>query len=335
MQAPTYIGRYRLIKPLGSGSSASVYVAVDDHAPRGEREPREVALKVRARQAPSPKESFLEARFKEGARLQGWLCHPHVVWQYESLEGPSYQALALELLGGGTLQDYLKRSPTLSERALCALAFALCDALDHLHDVGVIHRDLKPENILLSNAPLWGDSTLSLTPKISDFDVSRHPLYSPHITSAGSQVGTLWYTSPEQFDQASPTPRDDVYSLGVTLFECAAKQLPFEPLNSASIFKRFLDHEPLRPLRQLRPELSEGFMWLVERAASVLVEERPPSASTLALLLLGCAPSISQSPRAYLMARRADHAWLREHLSHAPHPVQAQLTPALEAMGLL
>ena len=322
----TYIGPYRIIKPLGAGNAATVYLAVA-------RE-REVALKVRTRHTDSPKEHFLEARFREGARLQSWLSHPNIVWLYERLELEAYQAVALEVLGGGTLSDYIKRSAPLNERALCAIGFALSDALDHIHELGIIHRDLKPDNILLSTSPIGGDSSLPLTPKLSDFDVSRHPQLTASITEPGSQVGTLWYTSPEQFDQSLPAPQDDVYSLGLTLFESCARHLPFEPLNSASVFKRFLDHEPLPSLRATRPELSAGFEWIVERAAESRLALRVPSASTLALLLMGASPQLAQSARAPFMQRRADKAWISDQLRTAPSAVQAQLSPSLEALGL-
>ena len=323
--AGTQIGRYRVIKALGAGNSGSVYLASDGA--------REVALKVRSRQV-SHKESFLEARFREGARIQGWLSHPNIVWQYESLDLAEHQAVALEYLRGGTLSNYIKRSAPLSERALCEVGFSICDALDHIHELGVIHRDLKPDNILLSSSSLWSDPALPLTPKLSDFDVSKHPLLSPHITESGSHVGTLWYTSPEQFDQATPAPTDDVYSLGVTLFECGTRRLPFEPLNSSSVFKRFLDHHPLLSLREQRSELSAPLEWVIERAAESRREHRVPSAATFAVLLMGVTPQLARSPRAGLLQRRAHQEWIHEHLRVAPSAVQVQLSPALEALGL-
>lgn len=321
------VGPYRLLQQLGVGNAASVYLATDGA--------REVALKLRSRHPPSPKEAFLEARFREGARIQSWLCHPHLVWLYEWLEEPHYQAIALERLEGGDLGAYLKQRGPLEERAACALGVALSDALDHLHDIGVVHRDLKPDNILLSASPLWGDPTLTPTPKLSDFDVSRHPELTPSITEPGSHVGTLWYTSPEQFDQARPCPQDDLYSLGITLYECVSGRLPFEPLNSASIFKRFLDHTPLLPLQHLKPTLSAGLVWVIERAASSRLEERVPSAATLGVLLMAVSPTLARAPRASLLLRRAHHAWLQEQLKRAPNPVQAQLLPSLEAIGAL
>lgn len=323
----TIIGTYRIIKILGAGNAGSVYIASNGH--------QEVALKVRTRQINSPKEHFLEARFREGARIQSWFSHPNIVWQFDSLELPEYQAVALEYLGGGTLSDYLKRSAPLTERAVCALGFALCDALDHIHEVGVIHRDLKPDNILLSTSSLWGDPMLPLTPKLSDFDVSKHPILTPSLTEPGSHVGTLWYTSPEQFDQANPRESDDVYSLGITLFECATGGLPFDPLNSSSVFRRFLDHHPMPSLQTARPEFSPSLQWVIERAAETKLELRIPSAATFAVLLIGISPQLARLPRSDLLQKRAHKGWLQEQLRSAPSAIQGQLLPALEALGLI
>jgi len=319
--APARVGPFRVTRLLGVGASAAVYAATDGRV--------EVALKVRWRQHGSPQEAFMSARFREGARLQGWMCHPNVVWLHGVFEEPDYQAAALEVLSGGTLAEALKGRGPLPRAEVCALGPALADALDHLHDVGVIHRDLKPDNVLLDHARALPRA------RLADFDVSRHPAHSPHITEPGSHVGTLWYTSPEQFDQAPSSPQDDVYSLGVLLYEAAAGALPFEPPTQASVFRRFLDHAPLPPLSRRAPQAGAGLEWVVERAADSRRESRLPNAATLAALLMALEPSLSRSARARVLTPRVSRAWLLAALGAAPAEAQRELVPSLQGLGLL
>jgi serine/threonine protein kinase len=323
MSAPplTAIGPFRLTRQLGVGASATVYAATDGR--------EEVALKVRWRQPDHPQEGFMSARFREGARLQGWMCHPNIVWLHAAFEARDYQAVALEVLTGGTLTQALKARGPLPRAEVCALGFALADALDHMHDLGVIHRDLKPDNVLL-------DHTGALTrARVSDFDVSRHPLLTPHITEPGAHVGTLWYTSPEQFDQADPSAPDDVYSLGVLLYEAAAGALPFEPLTQASIFRRFLDHAPLPPLSRRAPQAGAGLEWVLERAADSRLSGRVPSAATLGVLLMALEPSLARSVRARVLMSRVSRGWLASALGVASAEVQRELVPCLQGLGVL
>ena len=319
--APERIGPFRVTRLLGVGASAAVYAGTDGRD--------EVALKVRWRQHGSPQEEFMSARFREGARLQGWMCHPNIVWLYASFEARDYQAAALEVLSGGTLAAALKGRGPLPRAEVCALGVALADALDHMHDLGVVHRDLKPDNVLLDHTGALGRA------RLADFDVSRHPALSPSITEPGAHVGTLWYTSPEQFDQAPPTAQDDVYSLGVLLYEAAGGGLPFEPLTQASVFRRFLDHAPLPSLLGRAPQAGAGLEWVVERAADSRRETRLPNAATLAALLMALEPSLSRSPRARVLTPRASRAWLLAALSAAPPEAQRELVPSLQGLGVL
>ena len=307
---------------IGAGNGASVYLASDGD--------KEVAVKIRERQE-GKHERFLFTRFRESARLQALFCHPNIVWLHEAIEGERFQSLILEYLAGGPLSDYLEANGGhLSRSDVCELGFYIADALDHMHDMGVTHRDLKPDNLI------FGNSTDLSSIKVADFDVSKQPLWSPDITQNGSHVGTLWYISPEQFDQAKPKPTADVYSLGIVLYESLTGRLPFEPLNSASaVYQRFLDNAPLFPLSLANPEADPAIEWVIERAADSVLSTRIPSAATLATFMMALEPRLSESPRAALMLRRTDKRWIQHHLNEAPESARASLYPALARLEVV
>ena len=315
------IGAYTLSHFLGAGNAASVYQAYQGH--------QQVAIKVRTRSPEPDHESFLSTRFREGARLQSLMCHPHIVWLYEYVEMPQYQASVIELMQGGDLAQFLKQHRRLTQLDACYLGICIADALDHLHDLKVVHRDLKPENLLFAH-PNQIDSI-----KLADFDVSKQPQISPDITNPGSYVGTLWYISPEQFDQKKPKAKADVYSLGMVLYEAASGGFPFEKTQS-SMIRRFLDNTPILPVRHFAPDLSPALEWILERAIDTQPQQRIPNAATLATLLFAVEPSLIELyQRAYLMFRRTSKQWISETLPWAPNEVQEHLVPVLRHLDII
>ena len=319
MYAPReVIGAYRVQHFLGAGNAASVFYA--------ENGQQKVAIKIRERTS-GKHEAFLYTRFREGARLQWLFAHPHIVWLHDYFEDPLIQATILEYLPGGSLQTLLKDRGQLSQAEVCALGIRIADALDHIHDVGVIHRDIKPENLL------FADRTDLNSIKLADFDVSKDPRFSPNITESGAHVGTLWYISPEQFDQSEPMVSSDIYSLGLVLYEAKAGRLPFEPLNKSSIFRRFLDHAPLAPLQDISSDASPGLAWILERSVAIEPNERVPSAATFATLLFALVPDqLEQYGRAKLLLRRSYKEWIRTALSTAPVDVQKDFSLGLPSI---
>ena len=315
------IGAYQLSRLIGSGNSASVYLASDGIS--------EVAIKVRLRRE-GHQERFLSTRFLEGARLQKMFCHPNIVWLYDAVEERDYQALILEYVQGGSLSDLCKsRGGKLSRYETCALGMYVADALDHVHDIGIVHRDVKPDNLI------FGRQGAMESVKLADFDVSKHPLLSPNITENGSHVGTLFYMSPEQFDQAKPKPSADVYSLGIVLYEVMTGQLPFESKSPQAAILRFLDQTPLIPLTHLTPHAGQALEWVIERAAETNPVRRIPNAATLATLLMALEPSLFNYERAHLLLRRTHCTWIQNHLKTASVHVKSELTEQLTRVGVL
>jgi WD40 repeat protein/Tfp pilus assembly protein PilV len=212
---PPNIGRYRILRELGSGGMGTVYEAEQDN-PR-----RSVALKVIGVGLTS---SEIAKRFEHEAQILGRLHHPGIAQIYEAGltdEGRAY--FAMELIRGVTL-DLHVRNNALGVLARLALVARVCDAVQHAHDRGDIHRDLKPGNILVDETG---------QPKVLDFGVARATDLDVQTatgrTQIGQLVGTVGYMSPEQIaaDPALVNQRSDVYALGVILFELLADRLPY------------------------------------------------------------------------------------------------------------
>ena len=319
------VGGYKLERVLGSGSSSVVYLA----RPYSPIDKKLVALKIRVRGV-GKHEELLADRFTESARLQSLFCHPHIAWLYEIVEDRQLQATAIEYLEGGTLTDVLKRSGgALSLDHACLLGAQIADGLDHMHDIYVIHRDLKPDNIL------FADPHDLSSVRIADFDVSKNPYTSPNLTEKGAHVGTLCYSSPEQFNQEKPRPYSDVYSLGVILYEVISGRLPFESVSAAAVFNRFLDHTPITPLSQVLNQAQGAIDWVLDRAIEIDTQRRIPSAATLAILLLAISPvARARFTRLKIMKLQTRMGWLRSALQDAPRQVQKELIDPLRQMGL-
>ncbi len=307
MKAPRdQIEGYQLQEFLGAGNAASVYKAQKDQ--------QTVAIKIR-QISQSPYENLMYQRFYEGARLQ-WMCsHPNVAWLYQYYEDAELQAIMIEYLGGGSLSNRLKKFGALDLTELLKLGIYLADALNHLHEISMVHRDIKPDNLL------FGNIAKVETVKLLDFDVAKHLYSSPPITENGTQIGTMWYMSPEQFSNQKADPLCDLYSLGVVLYEAASKKLPVKSVEQSSFFKKLLDQEPVPPLSSVVPHINPLYAWVIHQCMEYYPLHRVPSAATLATLLI-CIAQIENIQLDYdrtkQMLMRADQQWIAQHLNHVP-----------------
>src|SRR4028118_999381 len=192
--------RYNLIKPLGSGGMANVYLAHDKVLAR------DVALKV-LRDQYADDEEFV-GRFRREAQSVARLSHPHIVQIYDwgrSEEGAYY--IAMEYVPRGTLKDRIKRDGALAPAAAVGVAIQISDALSAAHEQGVIHRDIKPQNVLVTRN---GDV------KVTDFGIARAA--SSSVTATNAVLGTAGYMAPEQATGKPVGPATDLYSLGGVVY---------------------------------------------------------------------------------------------------------------------
>ena len=275
---PHHIGPYTVDRRIGTGGMGTVLLA--RHRLLG----RAVAVKLRHESPDASDDALLAERFRQGARLQAELDHPHIARVYDYLESPSFQAMVLEYLPGGSIEERLRgRGGSLSLEEAIEIGIRCADALAYAHRRGVMHRDIKPANLMLV------DADDPRTVRITDYGVAKDPDRSPDLTMAGANVGTLWYMPPEQFNQETPTPLVDVYSLGATIYEMLTGTLPFDSEDTGEIFRRFLDQVPPPPIRGRNADVPQALACVVEHALSIDTARRVPSAASLSLLLRAAA----------------------------------------------
>ena len=201
-------GRYRIMRKLGSGGMADVYLAEDEELGR------RVAIKI-LNDRHANDEQFVE-RFRREAKNAAGLSHPNIVSIYDRGEAEGTYYIAMEYLDGRSLKELVvARGPLPIPDAIAAMRQVL-GALRFAHRKGVVHRDIKPHNVMAD-----ADGRL----KVTDFGIARAGV--SQMTEAGSIIGTAQYLSPEQARGAAVDQRSDLYSVGIVLYEMLTGEVPF------------------------------------------------------------------------------------------------------------
>ncbi len=255
------LGRYYIKELLGRGGMAAVYRAADTVLQR------DVALKILYPHY-SDDPAVVE-RFKREAVTAASLTHPHIVAVYDVGEQEGMVFIAMQLLTGRTLQDWLQESGTMSLDALLDVLAPVAEALDYAHARGVIHRDVKPGNIFLSDAA-EGPRVL-----LTDFGIAKQ-LAAPGLTTTGALIGTPDYMAPEQIAGGPVGPPSDVYALGMLVYRALTGRRAFD----GSAQDVLLGHlyGQLTPPSQLNPALPPGLDAVLARATARDPNDRYQSA---------------------------------------------------------
>jgi eukaryotic-like serine/threonine-protein kinase len=253
--APLVLGRYRLGERLGAGGFGTVYAAVD------ERLRREVAVKV----IPGG-DGWDRARGQREALAAARLDHPGVVGVFDAGEDGRARYLVSELVHGETL-DRLSAAGVLSDRDVLRIGLALCGALAHAHERGVVHRDVKPQNVIIPDAP----RSAAGVAKLADFGVA-HLAGDEPLTRTGDVVGTLAYMAPEQAAGQRVDERADLYSLALVLYEALAGANPVRAGSPAATARRV--GTVLPPLARSRGDLPQELTTAVDAALRPNPDER-------------------------------------------------------------
>jgi serine/threonine protein kinase len=232
MPPETIVGRYRVVREVGRGGMGSVWLCVD------ERLGREVAVK---QLGGLPGESSPHvARALREARSSAALHHPHVVAIFDAVEDGERVWLVMEHLSSRNLSQLIAEEGSLPPRRLAAIDAQVAEGLAAAHDRGTVHRDVKPGNILVAQDDLA---------KISDFGIAR-TIGDEQLTQTGMVMGTPLYFSPQLARGADPTPADDVWALGATLFSAVEGEPPWpHRSNAIAMLTHIASEPPPRPTR--------------------------------------------------------------------------------------
>jgi eukaryotic-like serine/threonine-protein kinase len=285
-----FLGRYRAVRPLGSGGSGSVWLA------RDEQGGRDVAVKV------VPREGKSGERARREAQAMSKLDHPACPRAYACGRDAENVYIAYGYVPGSTFRQSL-RAGRVTDAVAVEVAVQVLDGLAHAHERGIVHRDVKPANVLLADD---GDDEISV--RILDFGLARFA-EGETLTAAGDVPGTLAYIAPERLHGEPAGPAGDVWSVGVLLYEALAGRHPFWRPSLGETAEAISQGPP--PLRTERPDLPDRLLAAVDRAL-VLDPKKRPSAAKLARMLgrtrgddSGTARQIPVVPRQLLPALAA------------------------------
>lgn len=250
---PSHIGKYRVLRKLGDGATAEVFLAHDDFRDI------DVAIKrVRPNASGDPMDGrYSERFFAAEAALVGRLNHPNVVQIFDAVPDPVSPYLVMEYVDGSTLRPFCRADQLLSLELIVEIGFKCAMALGYVSRQGLIHRDVKPANLL---AVLTNGSITDV--KISDFGSALN--LASDVTQV-YRVGSLAYMSPEQLDGGALDARADMYSLGAVLYHLIAGRPPFDAQMQSAMMQQIYHVRP-NPLGQLRDGVSEGLDAMIQKA---------------------------------------------------------------------
>jgi eukaryotic-like serine/threonine-protein kinase len=238
--------RYRVLNRLGSGGMADVYCAEDLQLGRN------VAVKLLYRRFAEDSE-FVE-RFRREASSAAGLQHPNIVGVFDRGEWDGTYYIAMEYLKGHTLKQLVRDHGAMPPDLAVDITIQVLRAAKFAHKRGVVHRDIKPHNVILDEEG---------RAKVTDFGIARAG--ASDMTETGSIMGTAQYLSPEQAQGQPVSPRSDLYSIGVMLYELLTGKVPFDAESAVTIALKHVSEAPSPP-SQLNPAVSPALDAVVLRA---------------------------------------------------------------------
>ena len=287
-------GRYRVLNRLGSGGMADVYCAEDTQLGR------QVALKLLYRRFAEDAE-FVE-RFRREASSAAGLQHPNIVGVFDRGEWDGTYYIAMEYLKGHTLKQLVREHGAMPPDLAVDITIQVLRAAKFAHKRGVVHRDIKPHNVILDEEG---------RAKVTDFGIARAG--ASDMTETGSIMGTAQYLSPEQAQGQPVSPRSDLYSIGVMLYELLTGRVPFDAESPVTIALKHVSEPPMPP-RELNPAIPPALEAVVLRALEKDPARRFADADEFAAALLearerptvvGAAPSRIRCPASRSSRRRS------------------------------
>ena len=255
-------GRYEIIKPIGFGGMADVYLARDVLLDR------RVAVKVLKDQFLKDKSQL--AQFEREAKSAARLIHPSIINIFDVCEEDGIHYIVMEYVEGITLKSYEEQKGRLDIPQAVSIAAQLAAALQHAHKHNIIHCDIKPQNILLAEG---------LVPKIVDFGISRMVSDETMVFNA-NVVGSVHYFSPEQAQGEPVTAQSDIYSLGVVLYEMIAGKVPFDGSTALAVARMHIESEP-EPLSNFAKDVPPRLQHVIDKSLAKNLAERYQTAEDM------------------------------------------------------
>jgi eukaryotic-like serine/threonine-protein kinase len=245
---------------------------------------RVVAIKTMALSQEFDADELTEVkeRFFREAETAGRLNHPNIVTIYDAGEEHDLAYIAMEFLKGKDLTSHTKGNALLPAKTVLEIIAKSADALDYAHTQNVVHRDIKPANIMYD--PEKGEI------KVTDFGIAR--ITDSSKTKTGMVLGTPSYMSPEQLSGKKVDGRSDLFSLGVTMYQLLAGQLPFQADSMATLMFK-IANEAHAPVTLFRGELPASIDTVIEKAMQKDPEQRYQRGAEFAKDVRACAAQIS------------------------------------------
>jgi len=251
-----FADRYRVIRQIGRGGMADVYLA-RDLILDGE----EVAVKVLRTNYQT--DQIAVQRFQREAKAMAELDHPNIVRISDIGEEDGQQYLAMEYVDGVDLKRYIKDHAPLSNQEAVRIMGQILLAMRLAHTRGIVHRDLKPQNVLLTK-----DGTV----KVTDFGIAV-AFAETSLTQTNSMLGSVHYLSPEQARGSKATVQSDIYAMGIILFEMLTGRIPYDGDSAVTIALQHFQ-QPLPSVREANPQVPQALENIVLRATAKKLSDR-------------------------------------------------------------
>ena len=261
--------RYQIIKAIGEGGMANVYLAYDTILDR------DVAVKV-LRGDLANDEKFVR-RFQREALSASSLTHPNIVEVYDVGEDHDQYYIVMEYVEGRHLKDLIKKRGKLTLSEVIDIMLQLTDGMSVAHDSYIIHRDIKPQNIMILENGLV---------KIMDFGIAM-AMISTQPTQTNSVMGSVHYLPPEQANGKGSTLQSDIYSMGIVMYELLTGKLPYKGDNAVEIALKHLK-EPLPSIREELPNIPQSVENIIIKATAKNPKNRYTDAREMHNDLLTC-----------------------------------------------
>lgn len=308
-----FAGRYRIIKSIGRGGMADVYMAQDLILDK-----EDVAIKVLRTNYQT--DQVAVARFQREARAMADLNHPNIVAIRDIGEEDGQQFIVMEYVNGSDFKQYIQENAPLSNEKAVAIMDGILSAMTLAHQQGIVHRDLKPQNVLL---------TKDGVPKVTDFGIAV-AFAETSLTQTNSMLGSVHYLSPEQARGSKATVQSDIYAMGIMLFEMLTGHIPYDGDSAVTIALQHFQ-KPLPSIREENPKVPQSLENVVLRATAKKLTDRYVSTYQMARDLRGALSSkrLNEKPL-YFDGQEASGSRVLPKMEKKPE-VLAPSSPAVES----